>query len=439
MTKRMKVIEGIKSLLILLLICSAVFLASRTALRGPLTDLLSPELNTNTAGVYHLPTQRVEMARPVRMAAAIPGEGRILRYGVQYDPAACDALFQQGASLLVEALSSASQPREISREEWQRALTAAPNLYFDFLGRLPLALLANWLSAPDCTLTGTARQLVLTTEGEKVLLCYRDTEENKYYAWTAGVVNPEHLVQAVSTLSDNGAFFAFESEEYAAIDPDTLILQDTPQPGVYQSANPLNGEGDGLTQILNDLYFPQESTAFYSAGDEQVARNGGESIRLSRRGVLEYSCDSTGDSRYVITDRREICTLTEIGDYCRFLTQRALGQRCGQARLYLSAIGQEEDGSVNLSFDYCLEGARVSLEGGPAASFLVKDGRVVQFTLRCRRYTLSEQTALLLPERQAMAILEQLDGQGEELQLLYLDQGGEAVSAQWAAGSGIGG
>ena len=35
MTKRMKVIEGIKSLLILLLICSAVFLASRTALRGP--------------------------------------------------------------------------------------------------------------------------------------------------------------------------------------------------------------------------------------------------------------------------------------------------------------------------------------------------------------------------------------------------------------------
>ena len=306
MTKRMKVIEGIKSLLILLLICSAVFLASRTALRGPLTDLLSPELNTNTAGVYHLPTQRVEMARPVRMAAAIPGEGRTLRYGVQYDPAACDALFQQGASLLVEALSSASQPREISREEWQRALTAAPNLYFDFLGRLPLALLANWLSAPDCALTGTARQLVLTTEGKKVLLCYRDTEENKYYAWTAGVVNPEHLVQAVSTLSDNGAFFALESEEYAAIDPDTLILQDTPQPGVYQSANPLNGEGDGLTQILNDLYFPQESTAFYSAGDERVARNGGESIRLSRRGVLEYSCDSTGDSRYVITDRREI-------------------------------------------------------------------------------------------------------------------------------------
>ena len=241
------------------------------------------------------------------------------------------------------------------------------------------------------------------------------------------------------TLSDNGAFFALESEEYAAIDPDTLILQDTPQPGVYQSATPLNGEGDGLTQILNDLYFPQESTAFYSAGDERVARNGGESIRLSRRGVLEYSCDSTGDSRYVITDRREICTLTEIGDYCRFLTQRALGQRCGQARLYLSAIGQEEDGSVTLSFDYCLEGARVTLEGGPAASFLVKDGRVVQFTLRCRRYTLSEQTALLLPERQAMAILEQLDGRGEELQLLYLDQGGETVSAQWAAGSGIGG
>lgn len=439
MSKRVKVVEGVKSLLILLLTCSAVFLASRTSLRGPLTDLLSPELTGGTAGVYRLPTQRVEMARPVRMAASIPGEGRTLRYGVQYDPAACDALFQQGASLLVEALSSASQPRQISREEWQQALTGAPSLYFDFLGQLPLALLANWLSAPDCTLTGTARQLVLTVEGDQVLLCYRDTEEDQYYAWTAGVVNPEHLIQAVSTLPDNGAFFAFESEEYAAIDPDTLILQDAPQPGVYQSSNPLNREGDGLTQILSDLYFPQESTAFYSAGDEQVARNGGESVRLSRRGVLEYSCDSSGDSRYVIADRQEDCTLTEIGDYCRFLAQRALGQRCGQARLYLSAIRQEGDGSVRLSFDYCLEGARVSLEGGSAASFLVKEGRVVQFTLRCRSYTLSEQTALLLPERQAMAILEQLDGQGEELQLIYPDQGGETVSAQWAAGSGIGG
>ena len=161
MDKRTKVVERAKSLLIVLLACSAVLLASRTSLIRPLSDLLSPAPDSGGANVYRVPVQRLEMARPVAMAALIPGEGRTLRYGVQYDTAACDALFQQGASLLVEALSSAGTPRQIGRQEWERALTQAPGLYFDFLGQLPLDVLAGWLSAPDCTLTGTDRKSVV--------------------------------------------------------------------------------------------------------------------------------------------------------------------------------------------------------------------------------------------------------------------------------------
>lgn len=430
MSDRTRVREGIKSALILLLACSAVFLASRTSLRGPLADLLAPGQGSGSGNAYLMPTQGLEMARPVRMAAVIPGEGHTLRYGAQYDLGASDALFQQGANLLVEALSSAGQPRQISREDWQRALTAAPGLYFDFLGNLPLEMLSNWMSVPDCILTGTVRQMALTVEEGQVLLCYQDTDTEEFYACTAGVVNPDHLVQAVSGLTDNGAFFAFESEQYAILAPDTLLLRDTPQPGVYESVNPLNSGREGLTQILDDLYFPQESTAFYSAGDEQVARNGGESVRLSRRGVAEYGCDSAQDSRYVIGDG-DSATLSEIGDYCRFLAQRTLGQYCGQARLYLSTVQQEGDG-LRLNFEYCLEGARVSLEGGAAASFLVQDSRVVQFALRFRSYTQAQQSGLLLPERQALAVLEALDGDEAQLQLIYTDQGGETVSAQWA-------
>lgn len=430
MNDRTRMRERIKSVLILLLACSAVFLASRTSLRGPLTDLLRPGGGGSHSSTYLMPTQGVEMARPVRMAAAIPGEGHTLRCGVQYDLATSDALFQRGANLLAEALSSAGQPRQIGREDWQRALTAAPGLYFDFLGQLPLEMLANWMSVSDCTLTGTVRQMALTVEEGEVLLCYRDTETGDYYACTAGVVNPDHLTQAVSGLTDNGAFFAFESEEYAILAPDVLLLRDTPQLGVYQSGNPLGSGREGLTQILDDLYFSQESASFYSAGDEQVARNGGESVRMSRRGVVEYSCDSVQDSRYVIADGEE-ATLGEIGDYCRFLAQRTLGQRCRQARLYLDTVQQEAEG-LRLNFNYCLEGARVSLEGGAAASFLVQEGRVVQFTLRCRCYTATQQSGLLLPERQALAVLKDMDGEEAQLQLIYPDQGGETVSAQWA-------
>ena len=433
MDRGTRVKERVKSLLIVLLACSAVLLASRTALIRPLSDLLSPKADSGGASVYRVPVQRAEMARPVAMAALIPGEGHTLRCGVQYDTAACDALFQQGASLLVEALSSAGTPREIDRQEWERALTAAPGLYFDFLGQLPLNVLAGWLSAPDCTLTGTARRMALTVSGEQVLLCYYDALEQAYYACTAGVVNPDHLAQAVSGLSGNGAFFAFEAEEYAALAPDTLLLPEEPELHVYQSANPLSGEGGGLASLIDDLFFSEESTAFYSAGDEQVARSGGESLRLSRRGVLEYSCDTGDDSRYVIGGPNGAPTLAETGEYCRYLAQQTVGVRCGQARLYLART-ERQGAALLLEFDYCLDGAAVSLEGGSAASFLVEDGRVVQFTMRFRCYTAGEDNALLLPQRQAVAVLQQMGGSGRELRLVCLDQGGETVSLQWAAG-----
>lgn len=435
MDRRTKVVERVKSLLIVLLACSAVLLASRTSLIRPLSDLLSPREDSGGANVYRVPVQRLEMARPVAMAALIPGEGRTLRYGVQYDTAACDALFQQGASLLVEALSSAGTPRRIGRQEWERALTQAPGLYFDFLGQLPLDVLAGWLSTPDCALTGTARRMALTVSDGQVLLCYHDTREEAYYACTAGVVNPDHLAQAVSGLSGNGAFFAFETEEYAALAPDTLLLPEEPQLPVYQSADPLSGEGGGLASLMDDLYFSRESTAFYSAGDEQVARSGGESLRLSRRGVLEYSCDAGSDSRYVIGAPGADPTLTEVGEYCRYLAQQTVGARCGQARLYL-ARAEQQGSALILEFEYCLNGAAVSLEGGSAASFQVENGRVVQFTLRFRSYAAGDQNTLLLPQRQAMAVLQQAGGSGRELRLVCVDQGGETAALQWAAGEG---
>ena len=74
MDKRTKVVERAKSLLIVLLACSAVLLASRTSLIRPLSDLLSPAQDSGGANVYRVPVQRLEMARPVAMAALIPGE-----------------------------------------------------------------------------------------------------------------------------------------------------------------------------------------------------------------------------------------------------------------------------------------------------------------------------------------------------------------------------
>ena len=59
----------------------------------------------------------------------------VQRFGVQYSEADTADLFQQAYTILVEALSSANQLKEVTEAEWRQALSAAPGLYFDWQGR----------------------------------------------------------------------------------------------------------------------------------------------------------------------------------------------------------------------------------------------------------------------------------------------------------------
>ena len=99
MTKgsKKRLIERIKSLLIVLLSCSAVFLVLRTqaSIAG------SGERQEAYAAGESGPASTEDpgaMARPLRMAAAIQRGSEVVRYGVQYDQAGTDELYQQAYS-----------------------------------------------------------------------------------------------------------------------------------------------------------------------------------------------------------------------------------------------------------------------------------------------------------------------------------------------------
>lgn len=103
------------------------------------------------------------------MAANLPGGGMDLpdgaegaRYGVCYDQAGCQELFQKVAGSLAETLSSSGAPETVSRAEWETALTGRLGVYIDFQGQIPLSVLVGWLSGGETGLTATVRRLVLT-------------------------------------------------------------------------------------------------------------------------------------------------------------------------------------------------------------------------------------------------------------------------------------
>ena len=425
-----RLIERIKSLLIVLLSCSAVLLVLRTqavilGTGGETEPYPSGEEGTSSS------QDTAAAARPMRMAAAIQRGSEVVRYGVQYDQESTDTLFQHSYSLLLEALSSAGQPRVIQEEDWRRALTAAPGLYFDWQGEIPLAVLSQWLSVDNQALTGTVRRMVLTAENEQMLLYYWDVSTDQGYVCSSDVISSDRITEVVGTLQENGALFAFEAEEYAALSPYTMVLTQPPMPTVYSGVNPLADE-DSRRTLQEQLGFSENAISYNAAG-EQVIRSRNDTLHITEDGIVMYEASAEGSDRYHLAGTG----IYDAVEGCRQLVQQTLGLSCGEASLYLISAEETGDGGWQVKFGYCLDGVQVRLdEEGWAASFVVEQGQITDFQLRFRSYTDSGTTTVVLPERQAAAAMEAMGHAGEELLLVYLDSGSdELVSASWAAAS----
>ena len=116
------------------------------------------------------------------------------------------------------------------------------------------------------------------------------------------------------------------------------------------------------------------------------------------------------------------------------LDSKEHGLASAYAGFSLMDITEGADGTTEVCYGYSLSGAAVLLpEDGCAARFTVRNGQIIDYTLRFRRYEETAEHSLLLPERQAAAALEALSPEGRELVVFYTDNGGDTVEAGWAA------
>ena len=136
MSKKRRAIELLKDALILVLSCSAVWLAFRTPLSAPMRELFREEGAQAAPGAGQ-GDSRGTGALPMAMVVNVPGSEQVpegaegTRCGLQYDQAACQELFRRVAGPLVETLSSAGAPERISRRQWEETLTSGLGVYLD--------------------------------------------------------------------------------------------------------------------------------------------------------------------------------------------------------------------------------------------------------------------------------------------------------------------
>ncbi len=443
--KKVRAVELGKDVLIVLLTALGVWLILQTPLAAPLHSLLGEE-GRQTASGQAQGGDRVEGALPLTMVVNLPAPSGLpegmgtpegtegMRCAVQYDREGCQALFQQVAGPLAEALSNAGQPEPVSRAAWEAALTRMTGVYMDFQGEIPLPVLVGWLTGGPTQLTGTVRRLILTVQDGRTALYYQDADSGECFRCRTTAASSSTLKEMLTELTGNGAFYAFESELYEGLDPDTLLLPAAPVPAVYTAADPVSGGQTALEALVQDLGFSLNSTSFYST-DEQVARSGDDSVRLSDRGVAQYQYEGNGSGGlFPVLRQGEAGPLFDSVETCRQVALSALGSRCGEARLYLMSV-TEEEGGWEIQFGCSLDGIPILLDQGCAARFQVRERQIVQFTLCLRSYTAAAGSSLVLPPRQAAAALAAQGLEGEELLLTYTDSGGDAVavSAGWSA------
>lgn len=409
--KRHRLWERVKTLLILALSCSAVYLAGRTLFPGQLGGLFSrpPQGELNPSGSALL------SGRTLRPAAlAVTWEDG--RYGLLYHQDDQEAVTQASA-LLAQALNGAATPQVVTRQAWNRAL-AQPGLFCEYLAPMPLGPLSRWLSGgerPDLSqswaqrLCVTARALYFQGEGETYYTCQ-----------LADDLTPA-LDQLADQFSANGAHFAGESEDYPKLRADSLILPLTPRLPQLLADEPislsnLTEPSETLSGLLQALSFHPQTNPLYPVTGGWAITDGGETLRIDSQGQLTYRRSDRTAQRFPVGD--------SVLDATRALAEATVGSLCGDARLYLRQVRQEGSATV-VTYGYAYRGASIQTgEEGWCAQFTVRDSCIDSFTLVLRHYTAQESApTLLLPQQQAAAALP--GSSGQTLELLYEDMAGQ--------------
>lgn len=424
MRDKRRLVEWGKDALILLLTLSAVFLLTMTPLvqDSGLAELFhprSPAREVSTTG------NQAGAVLPARLAVYWDGE----RYGLQYDDTHMEELFPSFSPLLADALAGAGTPAPMAERGWRDCLQR-PGVYFDFSGGVPLSALARWLGGGECALDGSARRVVLAAgTGDQVALYWQEAGDGGFYTCPTSLSLALHLDPAVEAVAANRAYFAFEDQGLVQLlDPFTLITEGEQTGTQYTAAMPLSNAA-GMEALLDALSFNSQNHAPGSSGE--VYLDGADRLVVRDSGTVVYRAAQGG--KYPVETKNGAVSAAQAADGARALAEQAMGTLCGDARLYLISVQEDENG-WRVRFGYRLGGSAVYLyDEGWAAEFLVRGGYITDFTLHLRCYAADGGKALLLPIDKAAAMLPDLTGEKRELVIQYRDGGWSTVSPGWEA------
>lgn len=434
MTNKHRAVERLKTVLIVLLACSAVFLAAQTLF--PMRDqgLLSklPSASSSPAEESTSSDLSGRFLRPAAFAVTWQ-DGR---YGLLYHQEDSEA-YTYLYSVLAEALAAADAPSAASSSAWQSALSRQ-SLYCEYSGSLPLDAFSFWLSGDKNTaLSGYSFRALCVTAKE---LYFLSEDLSSAYVCSLSADLTASLNRFFTHFTPNGALFAYQDSRFVSLRSDTLLLPTTPLVPTLTGECPISASSspsdssytpnDALFSALQQLSFHPQTNPLYAVGDGWAITDAGETLRVSADGTISYKRSDFDANRYLL----EGAPL----EWTKDLVESVLSPLAGSAHVYLqrvSTLGQ----TTTITYGYAFRGAKIDLsDDGWCAAFTFEGDAITSFTLRLRRYAVLEGgDVALLPQEQALAALgmdEAEENSARSLEIYYYDAGtGEAMKPFWAA------
>ncbi|MCL2045241.1 MAG: hypothetical protein FWG88_02500 [Oscillospiraceae bacterium] len=425
-TKPRRFLEWIKTVVIVGLLASALFLGNATGLFNdffatiPLVaSITANRRNSGAATTDSDGTHFIEASRPSAIVITLAnGE----RYGLKYDIAMRNLIYDRTSSILGEALGSAALPREVEESTWREALLL-PGVYYEYNYPIKLSILGSWLGAVVSDEIGdvSLRRVFVAFGNDRSSVYFQDAENGLFYS--SETASSATKAQDIENYNENGTYFAYETNIYAAsVAPYMLIFQGNNHPDIRAST--IGSADEQLDYVLDILGYSGDTYLPYTIADVLVRAGAQYNIRADGQGCLFFRRTDFAP----LNDEERLNGELAIIEKARSLIAETIGNMGSGAEVFLEYMEYGNQDMLTLYFAYYIAGGRIHVyEDGYAGKLTFTDGILTEMELRFRSYSLSGAYTSLAPERQIFAAAK------SEFTLCYIDTGADRIQPMWTA------
>lgn len=396
MADKKRLIENIKTVVIVLLLISAFVLLYHTGYYSGAferLELFLIESSEAAVGNEQSDSEELSFGDSIAMEIAVSREDGGM-YGSAWFSERVTEAYSRFSAFLAEALGSSSSPEEISESDWYNAL-GTDCVYIRYFSPQFLTVLSAQLGTSSALSDDTAAgEFCLCCIGDAVGLFY-SSGDSFYYCSTA--VSASALRERLEEYDSNGAVFSANDPLLSGIDENRLVLTD------FASVPVVNGSGSIKTELIAENVMPlfginaYTASQYTEAGGTAVYVDGSSILRIAPTGAVEFEA---GELSAVTAPGSGLYECIQLGST---LIASSAGKYCGDAEMFLSSAVMTADGCI-ISFDYSVDGIPVRCGAESAASFTFTGSELTSANINFRSYSISGETEEILPMYQAAAI-----------------------------------